>query len=60
MPRRLNRPEYGWSLTYGREQRSVTDKFKDGYEKIKWDTDTSDWDDGKHRYFGRTKRKVFK
>ena len=60
MPRRLNLKNYGWSYTYGKDQRTPTDGYKEKYDKIKWDTDMSDWEDGKHHYFGRTKRKKFK
>ena len=59
MPRRLNRKGYGWSYTYGRDQRTVSDKFKENYEKVDWDTDTSGWEDGVC-VFGKSKRKRFK
>lgn len=59
MPRRLNRPTFGWSYTYGRDQRTVSEEYKDRFDKIKWDTDTSDWEDGQCK-FGKSKRKRFK
>jgi len=59
MPRRLNRKDYGWSLTYGRDQRTLTKEWKDRFDKIKWDTDMSGWEDGRC-LFGVSKRKRFK
>ena len=59
MPRRLNRKEYGWSYTYGKDQRTPSEEFKAGYDRIKWDTDMSGWEDGQCK-FGRSKRKRFK
>lgn len=44
MPRRLNRKGYGWSYTWGRGQRTVSDAYKDNFDQIKWDDiDTSEW-----------------
>ena len=51
MPRRLNRPTYGWSYTYGKDQRVPTEEYKRGYEKIKWRRiDTESWDTRKTRF----------
>ncbi|MDY6827243.1 MAG: hypothetical protein SVV67_08770 [Bacillota bacterium] len=64
MPRRLNRPGYGWSYTYGKGQRTVTPELRDKLEQIKWDktpmTEANGWQDGKNATFGNCKRKVFK
>jgi hypothetical protein len=59
MPRRLQRKHYGWSYTYGKDQRTQSDTFKKHYEEIKWnDSDTSEWDTKKNQ-FGKAKVKRF-
>jgi len=59
MPRRLQRKGYGWSLTYGREQRTVTEQFKTNYERIKWHEDNpEEWEEGRN-LFGKCKVKRF-
>jgi len=60
MPTPLKRAAgYGWSYLWAKGQRSESQEYKDGMDKIKWSkTGTDGWEDGKNR-FGRTKRKVF-
>jgi len=60
MPRRLQRKGYGWSLTYGKDQRKPSEEYKENYDKIKWSKDFDEYEDGKNSVFGNCKRKVFK
>jgi hypothetical protein len=51
MPRRLNRPRYGHSYTWGREQRVPSEEYKENFDKIQWkDRDLSDCDTRKTRF----------
>ena len=64
MPKRLNRKGYGWSYTYGKEQRTITPELREKLGRIKWNneemTEENGWADGKNAVFGNCKRKVFR
>jgi|GEM_PF-5597802 len=61
MPRRLNRKTYGWSLTYGVNQRVLSDKYKENYDKINWHRNDEEWEKlpTRQTVFGKAKVKKF-
>ena len=59
MPRRLNRKNYGWSYTYGRDQRTPSKEYTENIQKVHFPKlDTSDWPTRQTR-FGKARVKVF-
>lgn len=59
MPRRLNRKEYGWSYTYGAGQRTASEEYKAGYDRIQWKREDLSKLPVRKTRFGMARVKVF-